>query len=230
MNAGAVNFGTEAATMHGVFKNVPVVTGRLALPQSEDVSEANQHRHERHQEGYAERQTDNDEQHKEQRDARADAADQPPEKPAFQSPGASFRVGCGIGVGQSKFVFHVPINNWAQNLETADTNCAVCVQSEDFVKGEHRRRCCRDDGAADDGHFALVHIAATDGEPAVDDGGDPKDKAEHHDYGQTVADAGLEVGGVERRALREGRQDVEREQGRDGEQGAQTCAGFFKCE
>ena len=40
----------------------------------------------------------------------------------------------------------------------------------------------------------------------------------------------LQVGGVEGRALREGGQDVEREQGRDGEQGAQTRPDFFRNE
>ena len=39
-----INFGTEAASVYDGFKNVAVVTGRLALPQSEDVSKANQHR------------------------------------------------------------------------------------------------------------------------------------------------------------------------------------------
>jgi len=49
--------------------------------------------------------------------------------------------------------------------------------------------------------LALVNIAAPDGEAAIDDGGDCRGRAEHHDHGQTVADAGLEVGGTERRAL-----------------------------
>jgi len=62
-----VNFRTEAATMHGVFKNVAVETGRFALPQSKDIGEANQHRHERHEEGHGERRTDDDQQPKEQK-------------------------------------------------------------------------------------------------------------------------------------------------------------------
>ena len=115
-------------------------------------------------------------------------------------------------------------------LKAADANRAVAVQPEDFVEGIYRRRGRRDDRAAEDGHLALVHVAAPDGEAAVDDGGDAQHKAEHHDHGQTVADAGLQVGGVEGRALREGGQDVEREQGRDGERGAQTRPDFFRNE
>ena len=224
-----MNFGTEAAAMDGIFKNVAVVTGWLALPQSEDVSEANQHRHERHKEGHGERRTHDDEQHKEQGDARADAANQPPEQTAFQSPGASFGIGRGVGVGQSKFGFHVRwmIGCRSACLEVADADRAVAVQPEDFVEGEDDGRGRRDDRPADDGHLALVHVAAPDGEAAVDDGEDAQHEAEHHDDGQTVADAGFQVGGVEGRALREGGQDVEREQGRDGEQGAQTRPDFF---
>ena len=224
-----MNFGAEAAAVDGVFKNVPVVTGRLALPQSEDVSEANQHRHERHKEGHAQRRTHDDEQHEEQGDARADAANQPPEQSAFQSPGAPFGIGCGVGIGQSQFGFHVRwmIGCGPAGLKAADADRAVAVQAEDFVEGEHRRRGRRDDRAAEDGHLALVHVAAPDGEAAVDDGGDAQHKPEHHNHGQTVADAGFQVGGVERRALREGGQDVEREQGRDGERGAQTRPDFF---
>src|SRR5881392_744589 len=81
--------------------------------------------------------------------------------------------------------------------EIADANGAVRVEAEDLVKGKDDRRCSRDDRAADNAHLALVNIAATDGEPAVDDRRNAEDKAEHHDYGKAVADAGLEVGGVE---------------------------------
>src|ERR1035441_7712880 len=109
-----MNFGTEAATADDVFKNVAVVTGWLALPQSENVSEANQHRHERHKKGHEKRRTHDDEQQKEQGDARANTANQPPEQTPFQTPGASFGVGGGVGIGQSKFGFHNQTNNWGQ--------------------------------------------------------------------------------------------------------------------
>ena len=49
----------------------------------------------------------------------------------------------------------------------------------------------------DDTHLALVNIAAPDGEPAIDDSRNAEDEAEHHDDGEAVADAGLEVGGIE---------------------------------
>jgi hypothetical protein len=41
----------------------------------------------------------------------------------------------------------------------------------------------------------------------------PSTKAEHHDYGETVADAGLEVGGTERGGLRPSRDGVKGENG-----------------
>ena len=232
MVASRAGFGTKAAAGRDVFKNIPVVTGRLALPQSEDVSEANQNRHERHEAGHEKRRTHDDEQHEEQGDARADAADQPPEQAAFQSPSAPFGIGCGIRIGQSKFGFHIRwmIGCKPRRLEVADADRAVAVQPEDFVEGIHRRRSRRDDGPADDGHFALVHVPAPDGKAAVDDGGDAEHKSEHHNHSQTVADAGFEIGGVERRALREGGQDIEREQGRDGKRGAQARPDFFRNE
>jgi len=46
---------------------------------------------------------------------------------------------------------------------------------------------------------ALVNVTAPDGEAAVDDREDASTTAEHHDNGQAVADAGLQVGGVEAR-------------------------------
>ena len=110
----------------------------------------------------------------------------------------------------------------AQPSEVADADGAVGIEAEDFVKGIDHRRSRRDDRAADDGHLALVHVAAPDGEAAVDDGGDAEDEAEHHDHGETVADAGLEVGGTEAGPLREGGHGVEGEQGRDGEERAVT--------
>ena len=70
--------------------------------------------------------------------------------------------------------------------------------------------------AADDGHFALVNVAAPDGEAAVDDTGDAEDETEHHYHGETVADTGLEFGRVER--LRGCRQGVEDKDGGDREE------------
>lgn len=112
--------------------------------------------------------------------------------------------------------------------EVANTHRAVGIKAKDFVEGEHRRRSCGNDRAADDGHLALVNIAAPDGKAAVDDSGDPKDKAEHHDYGETVADAGFQVGGIERRALGKSGDGVEREQGGDGEERTKPRDGFWR--
>ena len=81
--------------------------------------------------------------------------------------------------------------------EGADADGAVGVEAEDFEEGENDRRSSRDDRAADDGHLALVNVATPDGEAAVDDARNAEDEAEHHDYGEAVADAGLEVGGTE---------------------------------
>src|SRR5437867_12833291 len=50
--------------------------------------------------------------------------------------------------------------------EIADSNGAVRVEAEDFVKGEDDGRSSREDRAAENAHFSLVNIAATDGEPA----------------------------------------------------------------
>ena len=99
--------------------------------------------------------------------------------------------------------------------EVADADGAVGINAEDFVEGEHDGRCRRNDRAADDGHLALVNISPPDGKATVDDGRDAEDEAEHHDHGETVADAGLEVGGTEGRALGKSRHGREREQDRD---------------
>src|SRR6266511_5722421 len=109
--------------------------------------------------------------------------------------------------------------------EIADANGAVRVEAEYFVKGKDDRRSSRDDRAADNAHFALVNIAATDGEPAVNNRRNAEDKAEHHDYGKAVADAGLEIGGVETAAcLRERGQRVEEKHRRDHEHRAKPRA------
>ena len=111
-------------------------------------------------------------------------------------------------------------------LKVADADGAVGIKAEDFIEGINHRRSRRDDGPADDGHLALVNIAATDGKAAVDDSGDAEDEAEHHDYGKAVADAGFQVGGTEARPLSQGGQRIECEQGRDGEERAQPRADF----
>ena len=110
--------------------------------------------------------------------------------------------------------------------EVADTDRAVGIKAEDFVEREHCRRSGRDDRAADDGHLALVNIAAPDGEAAVDDSGDAEHKAEHHNDGKTVADAGPQVGGIEGRALGKSGNGIECEQGGNGEERAKPRADF----
>ena len=56
--------------------------------------------------------------------------------------------------------------------------------------------------------------------------GDAEDEAEHHDYGETVADAGFEVGGIERRALRASRDGVKGEDGGGHEERGQPRTDF----
>jgi hypothetical protein len=104
MSAGAVSFGAETATAQNVLKNITVVTGWLALPQSEDVGKANQHRPKGREKGHKEGRIKNDEQNKKHSDARSDAANQPPEKVAFQPPSPAFRVGRRVGVRQPQFI------------------------------------------------------------------------------------------------------------------------------
>jgi len=111
-------------------------------------------------------------------------------------------------------------------LEIADADGTVRVEAEDFVEGVNHGGRGGDDRAADDGHFALVNVSAPDGEAAVDDGRDAEDESEHHDYGETVADARSQIGGTERRALGEGGNGIEREQRGDGEERAKPRADF----
>ena len=70
----------------------------------------------------------------------------------------------------------------------------------------------------------LAHIAAPDGEAAVDDTGNAEDETEHHNHGEAVADAGLEFGGVER--LPERGDGVEGEDGGDREERRQPRMNF----
>ena len=89
-----------------MFKTIAVVAGRLALPESEDVGEANTDRHERDEKGRQQRGVHHHEQDEEHGDAHADTAHEPPEQAAFQTPGAAFGIGRGVGVGEAEFGFH----------------------------------------------------------------------------------------------------------------------------
>ncbi len=98
-------------------------------------------------------------------------------------------------------------------LKISDADAAIRVEAEDFVEREDDCRSSRDNRAADDGHFSLVHVAAPDGEAAVDNRRNAEHETEHHDYGKAVTNAGLEVGRTETctARLREGGQGVEDE-------------------
>lgn len=108
------------------------------------------------------------------------------------------------------------------SLKIADPDRAVGIKTEDYVEGIDHGGSRSDNRSADDGHLALIHVAAPDGKAAIDHCGNAEHEAEHHDDGQAVADAGFEVGGIESRPLGKGRDGVEREQGRDGQE--QTMA------
>lgn len=110
--------------------------------------------------------------------------------------------------------------------ETTDANGTVGIEAEDFEKGENDRRSSCDNRSANDGHLPLINITTSDGEAPVDDARNAEDEAEHHDYGETVADARLEVCGTERRGLRERRERVEGEHRRCHENGRQPRANF----
>src|SRR5439155_8809776 len=109
-----------------------------------------------------------------------------------------------------------------RDSEIPDADSAVRVEAEDFVESKDDRRSSSDDRAADNAHLALVNIAAPYGEPAIDDGRDAEDETEHHDYGKAVADAGLEVGGVETACpLRKRGEGVEEKHRSDHEHGGE---------
>ena len=225
---------TETASGRQVFKTVAVVAGRLALPQCEDIGKANRHRHKRGDEGHGEGLVKHDQQDKEHDDARTDAADEPPKEVAFQSPRPALGIGCRVGIGQSQFAFGIhgrvklgQGSAWsAWSIKSADADGAAGVEAEDFVEGIDHRRGRRDDQSAEDGHFALVHVAAPDGEAAIDDREDAQDEPEQHDDGQAVTDDGLQGGGTEGGALGEGGNGVECEQGRHGEERTQPRTDF----
>src|SRR2546428_9847395 len=105
-SAGAVGIRTEAASAKDLFKPIAVVTWRLSLSQPEDVSETKGQRHERDSKRDAQRHFQDDEQEEERGNGRADAAHKPPEKTAFQTPGAASGIGRGVGVRKAKIGLH----------------------------------------------------------------------------------------------------------------------------
>lgn len=111
--------------------------------------------------------------------------------------------------------------------EGADAHATVRVEPENFVEREDDRRSGGDDRAADDGHLALVHVAAPDGETAVDHARDAEDEPEHHDDSEAVADAGLEVSGTEASALGKGGGGIHGEDGDDQEERRQPRTDFL---
>jgi hypothetical protein len=114
-------------------------------------------------------------------------------------------------------------------LEIADANTAVRVDTEDFVEGEYHCGSSRDNCAADDGHLPLINITAPDGETTVDHRRNAQHESEHHDHGEAVADAGLQVRGAEARTatrLREGGEGVEEEDRGDRKERSNPRASF----
>jgi len=101
-----LNFGGETAARKPMFKTIAVVAGRLALPESEDVGEANTERRERGKKGRQQRGVQHHQQDEEHGDGHADTTHEPPEQAAFESPGAAFGIGRGVGVGEAQFGFH----------------------------------------------------------------------------------------------------------------------------
>jgi len=89
-----------------MFKTIAVVAGRLALPESEDVGEAKAEGHECDEEGGQQRRFNHHQQDEEHSDGHADTAHEPPEQAAFQTPGATFGIGRGVGIGETEFGFH----------------------------------------------------------------------------------------------------------------------------
>ena len=89
-----------------MLETIAVVSGRLALPESEDVSETEADRHERGEKGGEQRGVHHHEQDKKHGDGDADTAHEPPKQTAFQTPSAAFGIGRGIGVSEAEFSFH----------------------------------------------------------------------------------------------------------------------------
>ena len=79
-------------------------------------------------------------------------------------------------------------------------NRGAGIESEDFEKCERDSRGHRDDRAANDRQFARVHVAAPDGKSTGDNRRDAEHEAKQHNHGETVADAGLELGRAEANA------------------------------
>jgi hypothetical protein len=112
-------------------------------------------------------------------------------------------------------------------LEVANAHGTVGIEAENGVEGIDHCRGGGDDESADYGHFALVNVAAPDGEATVNDARDPKHKTEHHNYGQTIAQAGFQIGGIKARALRHSRSSVEYKQGSEGVREVLSYMNFF---
>lgn len=214
--AGGLDVRAEPATRQPLLETIAVEAGRFALAQPEDVGRDQAQRYEGAAHGGHQRHLERDKQDEEHGDGRAEAAHEPPEKVSLQTPRPTGGVGSGVGVGEAKFRFHGGSGRWG-GLEAADADGAVRVEAEDFVEREHDGRSRRDDCAADDGHLALVHVAPPNRKPAINHRRDAKHEPEHHDHGETVADARLQVGRVEPDALREGGYALEREQRGHGE-------------
>ncbi len=89
-----------------MFKTIAVVAGRLALPKSEDVGEADTDRQERDEEGRQQRSIHHHEQDEEHGDGHADTAHEPPEQATVETPGAAFGIGRRVGVSEAQFGFH----------------------------------------------------------------------------------------------------------------------------
>src|SRR6058998_1109630 len=97
-NARSIGIRTEPAFARHMFEPITVVAGGLSLSQSEDVSQAKPQREESNSKRDGQRPFEWDQQNEEDSDGRADAAHEPPEKTAFQTPGAAFGIGRGVGV------------------------------------------------------------------------------------------------------------------------------------
>lgn len=102
----SLNLGSEAAAGKPTLETIAVVAGRLALPESEDVGEANTERHERGEKSRQQRSVHHHQQDEEHGDGHADTAYEPPEQAAFETPSAAFGIGGGVRIGEAQFGFH----------------------------------------------------------------------------------------------------------------------------
>ena len=82
-------------------------------------------------------------------------------------------------------------------LKCADADRGVGIEAEDFKEREGDGWCRGNYCPTDNGQFASIDIATSDRKPAGNDRRDAEHKAEKHDDGQAIADAGLEFGRIE---------------------------------